>query len=191
MVKGPLFFPLLGPLYPRNAVTLGRVSARQSEVSMSHNVKLPSRKGKPVLTMHLIFHLISTNILRDVKGEVWLVSCWQTQTHQCKSHSRWGAGVFPQLKIVVLGWVIDKTRCLPFSVYGSRRVWGCLEQSWPPFQRRSFLWFFTPKKPGSEGVKRQGHPFFRPGIEAALYHCPPLWILPPIYKMETDEFNQT
>lgn len=111
-VKGPLFFPLPGPPYPHTAVTLKHVSVRQFEVSVSHNVKLPSRKGKPVLTMHLIFHLISTNTLRDVKGEVWLVSCWQTQTHQCKSHPGkvGGAGsrqgYFPSWRLLFLaGWL--------------------------------------------------------------------------------------
>lgn len=114
----------------RNVATLGHVSVRQYEVSVSHNVKLPSRKGKPVLTMHLIFHLISTNTLRDVKGEVWLVSCWQTQTHQCKSHPGPGEGVggFPRLKAVVLGWVVDEAGSLPFCVYGSGRVWCCLKK---------------------------------------------------------------
>lgn len=195
MVKWSLFFPLLGLPPPHNAVTLGHVSVRQFEVSVSHNVKLPSGKGKLVLTMHLIFHLISTNTLRDVKGEVWLVSCWKTQTHPCKSHPGPGEGVggFPQLKAVVLGWVVDKAGSLPFYVYGSGRVWCCLKKGWPPFQPRTLLWFFTPKKARSEGVKRQGHPFFHPGnrscIISTVHHYG--FSLLSIYKMETDEFNQT
>lgn len=70
MVKGSLFLPLPDAPYSHNAVILGHVSARQCKVSVSHNVRLPSKKGKPVLTVHLIFRLISTNTLRDVKGEV-------------------------------------------------------------------------------------------------------------------------
>lgn len=113
MVKGSLFFPFLGPPYPHNAVIPRHASARQFKVSVSHDVKLPSRNGKPVLTMHLIFHLISTNTLRDVKGEVWLVSCWQTQTHQCKSHPGQGPGVFPSWRLLFLaGWL---TKHGPFS----------------------------------------------------------------------------
>lgn len=54
------------------------------------------------------------------------------KTHQCKSHPGWGTWVFPQLKIIVLGWVIDKTSSLLFCVYGSGRVWHCLEQVSPP-----------------------------------------------------------
>lgn len=69
--KRPLFCTLLGPPSPPNsAVTLRHVSTKQFEVSMSCNVKLPSRKGKPVLTMHLVFHQISTNTLRDVRRKV-------------------------------------------------------------------------------------------------------------------------
>lgn len=118
MVKGSLFPHWVLPLYPHNTVILGHVSARQFKVSVSHNIRLPSRKGKPVLTMHLIFHLISTNTLRDAKGKVWLVSCWQIQTHQCKSHPRWGPGYFPSWRLLFLaGWLIKHVpalRCLWF-----------------------------------------------------------------------------
>ena len=84
-----------------------------------------------------------------------------------------GAGVFPQLKAVVLGWVIDKTRSFYSVPLVLGEVWGCLEQGWPPFQSKGFLWFFTPRNRGSERVRRQGHPFFCLGIEAALCQLSP------------------
>jgi hypothetical protein len=57
-------------LPPCCTALLRHVSGRKFEVSLPHNVKLPGRKGKPVLTMHLVFHLISTNTLKDVKRKV-------------------------------------------------------------------------------------------------------------------------
>jgi hypothetical protein len=51
----------------------------------------------------------------------------------------------------------------------------------------------APKEPGSEVLKRQGHPFFCPGNRSCLIstvHHYGLSLLS-IYKMKTDEFNQT
>lgn len=175
MVKQPLLFPLLGlsapPPPPNNAVTLGHVSVRQFEVSMSHNVKLPSRKGKPVLTMHLIFHLISTNTLRDVKGEVWAVSCWQTQTHQCKSHPRQGPGwgCFPSWRLLFLaGWLTKQgpfpSMCLVLGESGAASnkadLPSSLEVSCAPLHLRSLA---------LREWRDRATPSFARGIEAAFY----------------------
>lgn len=83
-----------------------------------------------------------------------------------------GAWVFPQLKVVVLGWVIDKTRSLLFSASGSGGSLA-LPGARLTSQSKGFLWFFTPRNRGSEQVRRQGHPFSCLGIEAALCQLSP------------------
>lgn len=130
-----------------------------------------AEKEKAILTMHLIFHLININTLRDVKGEIRLVSCWQTETHRCQSHPGSGGRVIPPVD-GYCSWLGDWQNTVPFLLW--LQIWENLaflqtRLTYLPSKCRSFLWFFTPKKPGSEAVKRQGHPSFCPGIEAALY----------------------